>query len=234
MPVTWIASLFVLAAAFAAGPPATAARRPSASPDVDAAIHRALQARLGPEAEITINEVQMLTRPARPVIDARLAPDARLGQTLHVRLATTGDRGTVAWTDFAEVRIRVAMVHAHAAHALSRGSEVADEDVETARHDMTEGPMARWPQASELVRGRALRDVAPGSCLGRTSVAAPLAVQNGQTVTAIARVGGVEATASLIAAGSGVSGAIIRVVNQQSRRVMRARVVSPGIVEIVP
>lgn len=224
--------LFSLLAPLALAASALLPTPPSA--DVDAAVRRALTARLGPDAEIVIDEIRVLTRPAAPIVEARLAPNARLGRTLQLRLATAGTGGNPAWTDRAEVRARISLPHAHATRPLARGEQIGAGDVEAVTHEIVQGPLTHWPQAADLVNGRVRRNVQSGICLGRTSVSPALAVQQGQTVTAIARVGGVEATATVVAAASGAPGAIIRVVNQQSRRVLKARIVSAGLVEIVP
>ncbi len=47
------------------------------------------------------------------------------------------------------------------------------------------------------------------------------------------RVGGVELAGSLVAAGNGAADDVIRVVNKDSRRAMRARVVRSGEVEVI-
>lgn len=202
--------------------------------DIDAAILGALERRLGPGAEVTLEAVRVVRPPEGPVIDAQIAPGARMGRPLQVRLGTAASGGRVSWTGTADVRARIVVSHAHAAHTLTRGTELMPEDVAAVQHEIGEGPLAKWPTAEELVNGTLVRNLAAGACIGRTSVVIPPAVRNGQIVIATARVDGVEATARLVAAGSGEPGAIIRVVNQDSRRVMRARIVAAGIVEIVP
>ncbi len=222
------AALFITLVA--AGPAVPA----SQAPDIEAAIINALEKRLGPDAGVTLESVHVVRPPDGPVIDAQIAPGARLGSVWQVRLGTAGARGRVSWTGTADVRARIVVPHAHAAHTLERGTELTSEDLEVVHHEIGEGPIARWPTADELVHGTLVRNLAAGACIGRTSVSIPPAVRNGQIVVATARVDGVEATARLVAAGSGEPGAIIRVVNQDSRRAMRARVVAAGIVEIVP
>ena len=52
-------------------------------------------------------------------------------------------------------------------------------------------------------------------------------------VRAVARVGEVEVSATMTAVQDGVEGAVIRVVNKESRRELRAKVVEPGVVEVM-
>ncbi len=61
----------------------------------------------------------------------------------------------------------------------------------------------------------------------------PTLVRAGDRVRATARVGGVEAVVIAIAAQNGVAQQIIRVVNPDSRRAIRVRVVAAGEVEVV-
>jgi flagella basal body P-ring formation protein FlgA len=58
-------------------------------------------------------------------------------------------------------------------------------------------------------------------------------VRAGQEVLGIARVGGIEAEARLVAADNGEVGSVIRVVNPQSRRPLKARVIRAGVVEVI-
>jgi flagella basal body P-ring formation protein FlgA len=58
-------------------------------------------------------------------------------------------------------------------------------------------------------------------------------VRTGQEVLAISTITGVTASAHMVAAESGDAGSVIRVVNQQSRRALKARIVSSGLVEIL-
>lgn len=205
-----------------------------AAPDVEALVRRALEARLGPAAEVALGELRLVARPRGPVVDAQVATGARFERPVLVRLATRDERGNLAWTGAVSVRVHATVTHAHAAHAIARGGQLAAEDLEVARHELTRGPLTAWPQAEDLVRGRVLRDLPAGACIARTAVSSAPAVQTGQEVTALVRVGGVEASAQMVAADSGEPGAIIRVVNQQSRRVLKARIVAAGTVEIVP
>jgi flagella basal body P-ring formation protein FlgA len=84
-----------------------------------------------------------------------------------------------------------------------------------------------------VVGSKTLRDLPPGVCIVRGAIAARPDVRTGQDVTAISAIDGVVVSAQLVAAESGDAGSVIRVVNQQSRRSLKARIVSPGTVEIL-
>jgi flagella basal body P-ring formation protein FlgA len=84
-----------------------------------------------------------------------------------------------------------------------------------------------------MSRGVMLRALAADSCLTRAMVQSTPLVRSGDAVTVVARSAGVEVSARMVAASSGDLGAVIRVVNQQSRRAVSARVVAAGVVETI-
>ena len=55
----------------------------------------------------------------------------------------------------------------------------------------------------------------------------------GQKITATARVGSVEVSSIFIAVDSGAAGDVIRILNPDTKRTLRARVVSTGLVEVI-
>jgi flagella basal body P-ring formation protein FlgA len=75
--------------------------------------------------------------------------------------------------------------------------------------------------------------VAAGDVLTDTMVRARPLVQSGDEVTVRARVGGVEAQGRAIAAQAGGHGAVIQVVNPETRRMLKGRIVARGEVEVM-
>jgi flagella basal body P-ring formation protein FlgA len=75
--------------------------------------------------------------------------------------------------------------------------------------------------------------VSAGDWLRRGSVAQPLQVRRGSQVILVARVGTVEARAMVQAKEAGASGDIITVMNMNSRRSLKARVIGADLVEAV-
>ncbi|MBI4475685.1 MAG: flagella basal body P-ring formation protein FlgA [Acidobacteria bacterium] len=58
-------------------------------------------------------------------------------------------------------------------------------------------------------------------------------VRSGEVVVTRAVIGGVEATGSALAQQSGALGDVIRVINRESRRSFKGRIVAPGQVEVL-
>lgn len=208
-------------------------------PAVDAAVRDAIvaavRARMGEGVEVDIEALRLPPSWSSLAVQARPDPSAKLGGRLRFSLGTTPDRAgaAVKWTGSAEVELRVFVEHLHTRRAVPRGATLNDEDVELVRHEV-EGALRAWPAAEAVGRSRALRDLAPGACLVRNSLATVPLVRAGQEVQAIARVGGIRAEARLVAADHGELGAVIRVVNPDSRRALKARIVGAGVVEVIP
>jgi len=214
------------------------AASPGAGADADAAIREAIvaavRARMGDHAEVSVEEVRVQGEWTRADVHARLAPGVRLGRPMRVALGAPGRPGAaIAWIGAADAVVHVSVDHLHARRPVARGDVLTESDVTLVRHPV-EGALRAWPAADAAGRTRALRDMAAGACLGPGTVALLPLVRAGQDVQASVRVGQVVAEASLVAADGGEMGAIIRVVNPQSRRSLRARVTGPGIVEVIP
>ena len=129
--------------------------------------------------------------------------------------------------------VRVTVDHAHARHAVVRGADLTAKDVVAGRHEIEAGPLRPLPTLADAGRSRALQHLAEDACLGRAALAVAPTVRSGEGVIAIARAAGAQVSATMVAIQSGNTGSVIRVVNQDSRRALKARVVATGIVEII-
>lgn len=219
------------ASATPAGVPAGADR---AAAVVQRAIVVAVQARMGGEAEVTVVGLEVTDLRALRSLRAVPEPGARIGERMHFRLVGADERGGRAEAaGRAEAFVRVDVEHVRARALVERGRELRDEDVEASRVELGILPLRRLPRRAEVVGARALVNLAPGEVVASHSVSSRPAVKSGQVVRALARVGDLEASAALTAVQDGVEGAVIRVVNKESRRELRAKVLEPGVVEVM-
>jgi flagella basal body P-ring formation protein FlgA len=193
------------------------------------AIVDAVRLRMG-AVEVVVADLVVTGTIAADAVRAVPEPDARLGTVIRFTLQSAD--GATAFGS-ATARISAIVPHMHAVTPLERGAGVAAGDVVAVTHAVNAGPMRPWPGVSATVGSRVLQPLAAGACVSRNAIQAVQAVRVGQDVTAVTRIGGVEASALMVAAGSGDAGAVIRVVNRQSRRALKARIVSAGIVEII-
>lgn len=218
-----------------ATPLAPAAASAAASARVSAAIVEAVRVRMGDDAVVIVSELEVSSVEDFAFVQAVPAPQARLGRRIQFRLLGANGRGAGARTiGTAAALVQLDVEHVRALALVTRGRELAGDEVEASHGDLTGLPLRRLPRLADVTGARALVNLAPGEVLTRASVTSRPAVRSGQVVRATARVGGVEVVAALVAAQDGESGAVIRVVNKESRRELRARVVDSGVVEVIP
>lgn len=217
----------------------SAAPPPRASADstvrIAEAIIETVQSRMGDDAEVVLSELRVTGGETHAFLQAVPEPTARVGERVHFRLLGSDGRGEAARTiGHASAVVAVNVEHVRAKELVPRGRDVADNDMETAHGPLVGVPMRRLPRWVEVAGSRALVNLAPGEVITRSAVTIRPAVKSGQVVRAVARVGGLEVTAALVAAQDGAPGSVIRVVNRESRRELRARVLESGVVEVIP
>ncbi|MEK7475390.1 MAG: flagellar basal body P-ring formation chaperone FlgA [Candidatus Coatesbacteria bacterium] len=145
-----------------------------------------------------------------------------------------------AWADGERVarvmlsyRVHARVTGVQAARSLEPGTVLAEADLTDAEADLAEVPEDAATSRDTLVGQRVLRPMQAGAWVRRSAVAQPLQVRRGSQVMLVARIGSVEARASAQAREEGGAGDIITVVNLNSKRSLRARVVGAGLVEAV-
>jgi flagella basal body P-ring formation protein FlgA len=119
------------------------------------------------------------------------------------------------------------------ARAVARGQALAAEDLRSERAEIAGVPVRRLPGLAQLVGSRALRVLPEGAVVLENAVSLRRAVEPGDAVSVVAAAGAVEVTATFIAADGGDPGAVIRVVNPETRRYVRARVKEDAVVEVI-
>lgn len=202
---------------------------------IRAAIVDAVQARVGEDARVAVEAMDVVGEASAAFLQAVPEPNARLGEPIQFRLLGADGRGATARAAGAvSARLSVDVEHVRVVALVPRGRELADGDVEATSGTVTGVPLRRLPRLSEVAGTRALVNLAPGEIVTKSAVAVRPAVKSGQIVRATARVGGLIATAALVAVQDGAPGAVIRVVNKDSRRELKARVIEPGVVEVIP
>lgn len=216
----------VLAAAVLAAAVAGAVTIRAASTPADL-VKAALSKRLGPAVDVTVVALDgvpegLVFREARP------DPSARLGRP--IRVALVRDRGPAVWIT---ATVRAIGDQVVMRRALERGATIEAGDVEARRSELTAIPLRALPRLADAVGARATRALRAGEALLPGAVVTPPAIEAGDRVTVVASVGAVEVTATFVASDRGAPGDVIRVVNPETRRVVRGRVVRKGLVEVI-
>jgi flagella basal body P-ring formation protein FlgA len=214
-----------MTAALAFAPASPAAAGPALSA-VDA-VRAAVVARLGVDATVVVDTIDIASD--APVFrEARPDPAARLGRPLRFTLVTADG---VALPATATVTVTAPL--AVPTRTVARGESLTAEDLDESPRLITGLPLRRLPSRRELVGSRALRALPAGEAVPQNAVALKRAVEPGDRVTVVAAGGAIEVTATFVAADGGQPGAIIRVVNPDTRRFLRGRVSDDGTVEVI-
>lgn len=194
-----------------------------------ALLQQAIASRVGAGASVTVKILDEVT-PEGQFASASPDPLGRLGREMNFTLASSAPGGR---TVRVRAQVDVVMPHVEARRAVLRGHVVEQDDVVTLTSAVTGVPVKRLPELQQIVGQSALRPITAGQVIESSAVALRRMVKAGDTVTVIAIVGTVRVTAEFVAADSGDPGDIVRVVNRDTRRSIRARVVEAGVVEVI-
>jgi flagella basal body P-ring formation protein FlgA len=204
-----------------------AAQTPVPGASATDVIRAAVLERLGPDVEVAVTP---LGPPAQPSLFRTATPDpsAWLGKPMRFSLLNGPGPAT-----FATVDLRVVAAYAVTTHDVVVGRVLTADDVKATRGELRDLPLRRVPAADALVGARALRAMAAGTTIQSSFVIVRRVVEPGDKVTVVAARGAVEVTATLVAADGGQVGDVIRVVNPETRKYLRGRVLRAGFVEVI-
>lgn len=195
--------------------------------DAAAAVREAVLERLGREAEVDVLSVDGAA-PGAVFVEAKPSPTARLGDPFRVTLIASEGRPVRATAD-----VRVVVDHVVATHRLERGATLTEDDVEAQKGELVGVPLRALPRIDEVIGARVLRPIDAGAVVLPVSVALRRAVEPGDQVTVVAVRGPIEVTATFIASDGGRPGDVVRVMNPESKRYIRGRVIEEGRVEVL-
>jgi flagella basal body P-ring formation protein FlgA len=222
----------VLAGAAATAAPDARPAAPAVADAVRAAIVSVVSARVGDGVSVEVEDVRVHGAVPAEGLIAAPDPGARAGRSAVFSLSA-GARTARRRVGSAVALVRLSGWSLRAARPLARGESIAAADVVAVDGDLGEVPLRALPDRAAIVGARAARDIAPGDPLTDLVVRPVPLVQSGDEVIVRARVGGVEAEGRAIAAQAGGAGAVIQVVNPETRRLLKARVTGRGEVEVI-
>lgn len=195
----------------------------------DVVIRAAIAARLGVDATIDVQAIDLPPRAGLPTLfrQARPDPSARLGRPMRFALLpATGMPITAIAT------VRVVAEHVVTTRAIDRNETMAPDAMRVVREELRDAPLRHVLTAAQVRGGRVLRPMAAGATVLPGAVIVRRAVEPGDRVTVVAVSGDVQVSAELIAADGGDRGDVIRVVNPDTRKDLRGRIVKEGLVEV--
>jgi flagella basal body P-ring formation protein FlgA len=181
--------------------------------------------------EIQINRLDprlrlpLCQQPLTTTLESPAEPIGRV--TLRVRCD-----GAAPWTVFVPGQVRLYREVVIASRPLKRDNLVTDMDIVLAERDvglLNQGYLTALQQA---VGKKLTRGLLPDQVLSPAHVQLAEAIRKGDQVVISARSGGISVRMPGEALSDGLIGKQISVRNQRSNRVIRARVVGPGQVEV--
>lgn len=193
---------------------------------------------MGPDTDVRIEDLRLAgvagLGQGNALLVATAEPGARLARSIRFSLSRrSGSPVRSIPAGYALATVFAAAEHARAARAIDRGETVSAGDIVARRAEVGAVLLQRLPYAGEIVGTRALRDVLADEVMTRTLVAVRPMVRSGDVVAVRAALEGVTVQTRGVATQSGAAGETIRVVNPESRRSLKARVVAPGRVEVI-
>jgi flagella basal body P-ring formation protein FlgA len=198
------------------------------------ALKREVQRRMGGAASVIVTDIDVAVRDsAGASLAVTLAPQSRIGAPIAFVVIGEGSGGRAMQVGRGHADVRVAVAHAQLARTMVRGETLTAADLIEVVGVPNGVGVQKLPMVRELTDAVLKRDLVAGSIVTFQDTTPPPAIRAGEAVQAIASIGGVRIAAEVTALDSAATGATVRVVNRESRRELRARVVAKGIVEVI-
>ena len=196
---------------------------------VRAAISRAVALRFGPAAGARVVVDDLRTDLTDAVGAVAVAdPGARTGRPAQFTLRVGNKRLGIAVAS-----VTVSVPHVRTIAPVDRDQAVTAEAVQEQDGEVAGVRFEPLPRLDEVIGAHARRSLAAGEVLSQAVVAVPDAVQAGDDVKVLARVGALEAWGVGRASGSGRVGDVVRITRGTARGLQRALVLSPGVVQVL-
>jgi flagella basal body P-ring formation protein FlgA len=234
-----VALALVAAMMLASTAAARAAGRAAAAMDAAAraAIVEAVRERLGASAEVVIDRLWLPNLPETASSMTAIAePGARLGRAITFRLVAAGapaGRPSIR-VGSAGASLTVRVPHARLLTAVRPGVVVGAAAAAESLDVVSGVRLHRLPLSSEVAGTRVRQTLAAGTVIEEWMLEREPAVRSGDVVGVRTVVDGVEARTMAKASERGAIGAVIRLVNLQSGRSLKGRVIAKGEVEVMP
>ncbi len=201
---------------------------------VSAAIELAVRARVGHGATVTVSSLSGVRLAAESrVLVAVPDPLARIGSPTRFVLSSVQPGGRRTRIGEATATVLVVAVAVRARRTIAQGASLQMSDVAVVPTDLRGHRLRPIPSLEDTIGARAKHDIRDDAVVTRADIVADPLVRAGDIVRAHLRIGGVEVVADLVAAESGLKDEVVRVVNQETRHALKARVLGRGEVEVL-
>lgn len=201
---------------------------------VRAALEASVRNRLGGDAAIVVEHVTVQWAGDPPAGEVTVVPEPaqRVGGPMRFTVQDATVSGRRRALGRAQATVRATQTYVKVVRPVSRGARIGLGDVVAMRSDVGRRPLEPLPALADVIGVLARRTLAAGEIVsGRVTKRPPL-VERGDELVLRARAAGVEVTARAVASEAGALGDVIRVVNADSSRPLKAEIVGPGEVEV--
>lgn len=225
-------ALAAAAVALACAPSAAVASS-ECLPGATAAVETAVRAVFGAEAILTTRDVTCAVTPGAARVDLAVPePGSRTaGPVRFVLYQTDGEARSRAGRLTAH--LEVAAPHVRTVAALDARALLEPEMLAVSREPLGRVPFVALPQSADVEGARLRRPLPAGAVVAAASIEQAAAVRSGAEVVTVARVDGVEVRGRAVAAQDGHRGEIVIVINPDSRKRLRGRVLGDALVEVL-
>jgi len=155
-------------------------------------------------------------------------PGARTGRPAQFTLRAGSRR-----VGLAVASVTVSVPHVRTTAPVDRDAAVTAEVVQEQDGEVSGVRFEPLPRLDEVIGAHARRPLAAGEVLSQAVVIVPDAVRAGDEVKVVARVGALEAWGVGRATASGRVGDVVRITRGSARGLQPARVLSPGVVQVL-
>jgi flagellar basal body P-ring formation protein FlgA len=204
--------------------------------DVEAAISAATTAvrdAFGGDVEVSISQpVLSLIGDGTQVSRAVPEPSSRTAGPVRFVLYASG-AGSARRIGRLTARVDVAATHVRARQRVTVRDVLTPDDIEVVRGDIGRQAFAVLPAVASVTGASARRSLLAGEVITPVALVPHDAVASGEEVITVARIGALEVRGRAIAAQSGGLGETVIVVNPESRKRLRARIVADAVVEVL-
>lgn len=186
----------------------------------------------GQEASISVNgldprlQLSACDKPLTPTLQGNGSHGGRV--TVKVRCT-----GTRPWAVYVTAKVNIVMPVAVAARSLPRGTLLHSEDISLETRNIASLPRGYVTDISRIEQLEIKRPLRPGDLIRLPNLAQPTAIHRGDEVAIEANTGAISVVMPGEAMSDGRIGQQISVRNRKSSRIIKARVVAPGRVQVV-
>lgn len=162
-------------------------------------------------------------------IDARIASPNTYANNITVKLSCNSAQ---RWSIYVPAAINQYAIVAVAAHSLARGHIVTESDLEFARMNIRSSGAGLIKDPDRIIGKQLKRSLQTGNPLRLSHLKLPHVVKKGQKVSLQVKHKSLSVVANGMAMDNGEVGQQIKVQNANSKRIVDAVVVAPGVVEV--